>query len=122
MENEIEKTIVYIYYDYLNKHHKGIKNAISREELCKVFNVSLKTQKRVLARINSCQSFDKLVSTSECIYVCDTMQESKKAYVNEINSGLTRIKKGVIMARKVLTNEQFKMQFSENYKPFKGEK
>lgn len=120
MAVEIKKhrPIVYRYYDYLKKHHLGAENGISRNELCKIFNINLQTQKTILREINQGTDFDKLVSTSNSIYMCKRKSECQLAIHNELVSALTRLNKAKAMADKLDKQGQFKMSFGQYYKDF----
>lgn len=48
--------------------------------------------------------------------MCRTQQECKNAVMNEINVGLTRLKKGKEMAKKLSRHNQMKLKLGEYYK------
>lgn len=112
------KSLVYRYYDYLKEHHYGQENGINRNQLAKIFNVSLQTQKEVLRDINTSRVFPKLVSTSGSIYMCRTKEECERAIYNERKSALTRLQKSQVMEDKMLANNQGKILMSKRCKPF----
>lgn len=112
------KPLVYKYYDYLKQHCLGRANGVSRDYLAAYFGVTLPQQKSVLREINQSLDFDKIVSTSHSIYICNSEQECKIAIFNEINSGLTRLKKGKLMAEKLKRNGQYKLKLGDYYKEF----
>lgn len=118
IEIKRHKSLTYKYYDYLKENHYGKENGISRENLRQIFNIDLKTQKKILAEINQSDVFDKLVSTSGSIYICRTKEECEEAYYNEIKSGLARLLKGKKMADKVAKNGQGKIQYTKEIKAF----
>lgn len=117
--------IVYRYYDYLKANHLGKENGIKRGELAKIFGITLEQQKNILRTINESTAFDKLVSTCGSIYMCRTQKECEISAFNEINSGISRIKKGKAMLAKVGLNGQMKMKLGKYYKDavecFEGE-
>lgn len=118
LETKKHTPIVYDYYNYLKKNCLGRQNGISRSRLCEMFGVSLDIQKQVLREINSSLDFDKMVSTSGSIYICNTEEECRVAIHNEIQSGLARLNKGKIMAKKLGRNGQAKLKLGEYYKQF----
>lgn len=116
IETKKYDSIVYRYYEYLKEHHFGKENGIKRGELAKFFGVTLEQQKSILRTINESSAFDKLVSTCGSIYMCRTQRECEVSAYNEINSGISRIKKGKAMLAKVGLNGQMKMKLGKYYK------
>lgn len=110
------RQIVYKYYAYLKRYHLGEENKIKSKELADIMGIPLGTQKYILKEINESQDFDKLISTYGSIYMCKTQQECKNAVMNEINVGLTRLKKGKEMAKKLSRHNQMKLKLGEYYK------
>lgn len=118
IKNKKHEPIVYDYYDYLKKYCLGRENGISRNRLCEMFKVTLDTQKHILREINNSLDFDKMVSTSGSIYICNTEQECKIAIHNEIQSGLARLNKGKTMAKKLGRNGQYIIKLGKYYRDF----
>ena len=116
MEQKKHRPIVYDYYNYLKDCHYGKENGVNREILSDIFHVSLKMQKDILREINESDTLPKLVSTSGSIYMCRTKEECENAAFNEFKSGLTRLKKGKKMLKKIDMNGQMKMQLGKYYK------
>lgn len=110
------RPIVYKYYAYLKKYHFGIENKIKSKELAREMNTKLAEQKYILKEINESQDFDKLISTCGSIYMCKTREECKKAIMNEIKVGLTRLNKGKMMMKKFNRNNQTKLKLGTHYK------
>lgn len=120
MYNTIEtikhESLVYRYYDYLKEYHYGKENGIKRDSLAKVFGIPIYQQKEILREINEATDLPKLISTSGKIYMCKTQHECEVAAYNEFNSGLSRLKKGQKMLRKISLNGQIKMKLGKYYK------
>lgn len=116
IETKKHRTIVYDYYNYLKECHYGKENGVKREVLAGVFHVSLNAQKEILREINESEILPKIVSTSNSIYMCRTKEECEQAAFNEFKSGLTRLKKGKKMLKKIDMNGQMKMQLGKYYK------
>lgn len=116
MEQKNYRPIVYEYYNYLKDCHYGKENGVNRKILADIFHVGLDTQKRILREINESDTLPKLVSTSGAIYMCRTKEECEQAAFNEFKSGLTRLKKGKKMLKKIDMNGQMKMQLGKYYK------
>lgn len=116
IETKKHEPIVYEYYNYLKDCHYGKENGVRREILADIFHVSIKKQKNILREINESDTLPKLVSTSGAIYMCRTKEECEQAAFNEFKSGLTRLKKGKKMLKKIDMNGQMKMQLGKYYK------
>lgn len=116
IEIKKHRPLVYQYYDYLKDNHYGKANGVKRTTLADIFHVDLKTQKNILKEINESDTLTKLISTSGSIYMCQTKEECEQAAFNEFKSGLTRLKKGKKMLKKIDMNGQMKMQLGKYYK------
>lgn len=85
---------------------------------CKECEIELLKRKvdTLTAQVENSTAFDKLVSTCGSIYMCRTQRECEVSAYNEINSGISRIKKGKAMLTKVGLNGQMKMKLGKYYK------
>lgn len=116
IEVKKHKPIVYQYYEYLKENHLGKENGVRRDTLADLFHVNVATQKEILKEINESDELPKIISTTGAIYMCRTREECETAAFNEFKSGLTRLKKGKKMLKKIDMNGQMKMQLGKYYK------
>lgn len=98
-------------YDHLLVCHYGKANGANRKDVAKELNIGERSLRRLCKEINDSSEFEKLISTSDCIYLCETKEECKQAVKTAYRYAINHIKKARAMERKVGLNGQLKLTF-----------
>ena len=119
MGNKIEtkhhEPAVYRLYDYLKNNHLGRENGIKKPELAQKLGISERELRKLTKEINTSTELEKLVSTTQCCYMCKTKEECEKSIRNTFRTAIALIKKGNTMAKKVGLNGQIKMPLGNEF-------
>lgn len=118
IETKRHEPIVYRLYDYLKNNHLGRENGIKKPDLANIMGISERELRKLTKEINTSTELEKLVSTTHCCYMCKTKEECEKSIRNTYRMGITLIRKGQAMAKKVGLNGQIKMKLGQNFKEF----
>lgn len=108
MEMEIWTIFDYVY-EWLLENCNGKKNGRKQKEICAYLGFKPRDFRRITSVLNASPNYDKIISTSGKIYVCD----SKEECINSINStyhqAITLLKKAKQMEHKFGINGQYKI-------------
>ena len=103
--NDLKKEI----YEHLSTYELGKENGTSRAAIAGLFGLSVRDLRRITNEINSDASFDKLISTTGNIYVCNTKEECEKSIKTTYKSAIALFKKARAMEKKMGLNNQIRL-------------
>lgn len=103
--NDIKKEL----YEHLSTYELGKENGTSRAAIAGLFGVSVRDLRRLTNEINNDASFDKLISTTGNIYVCNTKEECEKSIKTTYKSAIALFRKAKAMEKKMGLNNQIRL-------------
>lgn len=109
MTKKYEKEYLSGIYNYLVKYHLGEENADTRENISKALCLDERELRRITSAINKSSDFEKLVSTKNTTYICNTKEECIGAILNTYKLAITQFKKARAMQTKLSLQGQIKM-------------
>lgn len=105
-------------YDYLLAHHLGAKNATTKENLALGTSLTKRQLRYLTQEINESQEFERLISTADGCYMCETKEECCRAIKSTYRQAITLFKKAHKMEKKVGLNGQIKIEGGEIVETF----
>lgn len=105
-------------YDYLLAHHLGAKNTITKENLAAVTNLSKRQLRYLTQEINESPAFERLISTADGCYMCETKEECCRAIKSTYKQAITLFRKAHKMEKKVGLNGQIKIESGDIVETF----
>lgn len=110
--------IVYRVYEYLKENHLGKENGIKREELALTLDIPMRALRRITSEINSSSELEKLISTTNCCYMCKTESECEQATQSTFRQAFSLLKKAYKMEKKISNHDQAKIKLGKYYSEF----
>ena len=110
--------IVYRVYEYLKENHLGKENGIKREDLALKLNIPMRALRKITSEINSSGELEKLISTTNCCYMCKTESECESATKSTFRQAFSLLKKAYKMEKKISNHDQAKMKLGKYYSEF----
>ena len=110
--------IVYRVYEYLKENHLGKENGIKREDLALKLNIPMRALRKITSEINSSGELEKLISTTNCCYMCKTESECESATKSTFRQAFSLLKKAYKMEKKISNHDQAKIKLGKYYSEF----
>lgn len=110
--------IVYQVYEYLKANHLGKENGITRNELALALGIPIRALRKITSEINSSSELEKLISTTNCCYMCKTESECEKATQSTFKQAFSLLKKAYKMEKKISNHDQAKIKLGKYYSEF----
>lgn len=110
--------IVYRVYEYLKENHLGKGNGIKREDLALKLNIPMRALRKITSEINSSSELEKLISTTNCCYMCKTESECESATKSTFRQAFSLLKKAYKMEKKISNHDQAKIKLGKYYSEF----
>ena len=108
--------IVYRVYEYLKENHLGKENGIKREDLALKLNIPMRALRKITSEINSSSELEKLISTTNCCYMCKTESECESATQSTFRQAFSLLKKAYKMEKKISNHDQAKIKLGKYYR------
>jgi len=108
------ETYLKTIYDYLIENHLGAEKSCTREELATELNINKRQLRRITSEINKSTDFEKLISTKNKTYICNTKDECIGAISNTFKLAITQFKKARAMQKKLGLQGQIKIQLNQD--------
>ena len=108
--------IVYRVYEYLKENHLGKENGIKREDLALKLNIPMRALRKITSEINSSSELEKLISTTNCCYMCKTESECESATKSTFRQAFSLLKKAYKMEKKISNHDQAKIKLGKYYR------
>ena len=115
---EHHEPIVYRVYEYLKENHLGKENGIKREDLALKLNIPMRALRKITSEINSSSELEKLISTTNCCYMCKTESECESATKSTFRQAFSLLKKAYKMEKKISNHDQAKIKLGKYYSEF----
>lgn len=93
-------------YNYLKENHLGREHAIKARDLAVVTGKSVRKLRAYCEAINRDSRFERLISTSNAIYLCESKTECGWAVRATYKQAITMLNKARAMERKLGLNGQ----------------
>ncbi|MBO7526301.1 MAG: hypothetical protein J6T74_00210 [Clostridia bacterium] len=103
--------IVYRVYEYLKENHLGKENGIKREDLALKLNIPMRALRKITSEINSSSELEKLISTTNCCYMCKTESECESATQSTFRQAFSLLKKAYKMEKSAAEMEESRKRF-----------
>lgn len=93
-------------YQYLKENHFGYENRIKARDLALATRKSVRKLRAYCEAINRSSEFERLISTSEAIYLCKDHLDCAKALRNTYRQAISLLNKARAMEKKIGLNGQ----------------
>ena len=113
-----KNSLEYRLANYLRANHLGKENGIKRSNLADFMGITERELRRTIKAINESTEIENLVSTSHCIYMCNTAKECETSIRNTYRVAIALFKKAKAMEKKAGLNGQVKIKLGDDYTDF----
>lgn len=108
-KKKVTPELIAAVYNDLKNNHLGRENAVSRREYSEGCGISERELRVINREINENDEYEGIVSTSDCIYMCETKEECLAAIGVTFRAAFSLMRKARRMEQKVRSNGQYRL-------------
>lgn len=106
---KVTPELIAAVYNDLKNNHLGRENAVSRREYADGCGISEREMRFITREINESDEYEGIVSTSACLYMCETKEECLAAVGVTFRAAFSLMRKARRMEGKVRNNGQYRL-------------
>ena len=103
---KIDKDGIRFIYNELCKNHTGSENGISRDDFCAEHGINTRDFRRATRDINVNPEYEKIVSSKNKIYICNTKEECRESIKCTYSMAFSLLRKARIMEKRCGVHNQ----------------